>query len=136
MVVPISHFFSTNWMRVTLQSSMLICFTDDAFYEHIQSTIGADFKVKHLKLSNKQIKLTVWDTAGQERFRTLTPLYYRGVQGVVMVYDVTRHNSFNNLEHWLKEVKLYSPNNGEAVVRVGLNSFFPGVPWGVIGVSV
>lgn len=100
------------------QSSMLIRFTDDAFDEHIQSTIGVDFKVKHLELNNKRIKLTVWDTAGQERFRTLTSSYYRGAQGVVMVYDVTRRDSFDNLEHWLKEVKLYSPNNGEGVVKL------------------
>lgn len=101
-----------------MQSSMLIRFTDDAFDEHIQSTIGVDFKVKHLELNNKRIKLTVWDTAGQERFRTLTSSYYRGAQGVVMVYDVTRRDSFDNLEQWLKEVKLYSPNNGEGVVKL------------------
>jgi len=100
------------------KSSMLIRFTDDAFDEHIQSTIGVDFKVKHLELSNKRIKLTIWDTAGQERFRTLTSSYYRGAQGVVMVYDVTRRDSFDNLEQWLKEVKLYSPNNGEGVVKL------------------
>lgn len=100
------------------KSSMLIRFTDDAFDEHIQSTIGVDFKVKHLELNNKRIKLTVWDTAGQERFRTLTSSYYRGAQGVVMVYDVTRRDSFDNLEQWLKEVKLYSPNNGEGVVKL------------------
>lgn len=100
------------------KSSMLIRFTDDAFDEHIQSTIGVDFKVKHLELNSKRIKLTVWDTAGQERFRTLTSSYYRGAQGVVMVYDVTRRDSFDNLEHWLKEVKLYSPNNGEGVVKL------------------
>lgn len=97
---------------------MLIRFTDDAFDEHIQSTIGVDFKVKHIELNKKRIKLTVWDTAGQERFRTLTSSYYRGAQGVVMVYDVTRRDSFDNLDHWLKEIKLYSPNNGEGVVKL------------------
>lgn len=100
------------------KSSMLLRFTDDSFDEHIQSTIGVDFKVKHLDVSNKRIKLTIWDTAGQERFRTLTSSYYRGAQGVVMVYDVTRRDTFENLEQWLKEVKLYSPNNGEGVVKV------------------
>mmetsp|Transcript_22257 Transcript_22257/g.32514 ORF Transcript_22257/g.32514 Transcript_22257/m.32514 type:complete len:224 (-) Transcript_22257:456-1127(-) len=100
------------------KSSMLLRFTDDSFDEHIQSTIGVDFKVKHLDVSSKRIKLTIWDTAGQERFRTLTSSYYRGAQGVVMVYDVTRRDSFENLEQWLKEVKLYSPNNGEGVVKL------------------
>lgn len=101
-----------------LQSSMLLRFTDDSFDEHIQSTIGVDFKVKHLDVASKRIKLTIWDTAGQERFRTLTSSYYRGAQGVVMVYDVTRRDSFENLEQWLKEVKMYSPNNGEGVVKL------------------
>lgn len=100
------------------KSSMLLRFTDDSFDEHIQSTIGVDFKVKHLDVASKRIKLTIWDTAGQERFRTLTSSYYRGAQGVVMVYDVTRRDSFENLEQWLKEVKLYSPNNGEGVVKL------------------
>jgi|EP01083_Nonionella_stella_P096301 Ras-related protein Rab-18 len=100
------------------KSSMLLRFTDDSFDEHIQSTIGVDFKVKHLDVAGKRIKLTIWDTAGQERFRTLTSSYYRGAQGVVMVYDVTRRDSFENLEQWLKEVKLYSPNNGEGVIKL------------------
>jgi len=100
------------------KSSMLLRFTDDSFDDHIQSTIGVDFKVKHLDMSGKRVKLTIWDTAGQERFRTLTSSYYRGAHGVVLVYDVTRTDSFENLEQWLKEVKLYSPNSGESVVKL------------------
>jgi len=100
------------------KSSMLLRFTDDSFDDHIQSTIGVDFKVKHLDVASKRIKLTIWDTAGQERFRTLTSSYYRGAQGVVLVYDVTRRDSFENLAEWLKEVKLYSPNQGEGVVKL------------------
>lgn len=97
---------------------MLLRFTDDSFDEHIQSTIGVDFKVKHLDVQDKRVKLTIWDTAGQERFRTLTSSYYRGAHGVVLVYDVTRTDTFENLQQWLKEVQLYSPNNGEAVVKL------------------
>lgn len=100
------------------KSSMLLRFTDDSFDDHIQSTIGVDFKVKHMDVNDKRIKVTIWDTAGQERFRTLTSSYYRGAQGVVMVYDVTRRDSFENLDQWLKEVKLYTPNNGEGVVKL------------------
>jgi Ras-related protein Rab-18 len=97
---------------------MLLRFTDDSFDEHIQSTIGVDFKVKHLELEGKRVKLTIWDTAGQERFRTLTSSYYRGAHGVVLVYDVTRPETLQNLQQWLKEVQLYSPNNGESVVKL------------------
>mmetsp|Transcript_6070 Transcript_6070/g.8866 ORF Transcript_6070/g.8866 Transcript_6070/m.8866 type:complete len:207 (+) Transcript_6070:62-682(+) len=100
------------------KSSMLLRFTDDSFDDHIQSTIGVDFKVKHMEVNDKRVKITVWDTAGQERFRTLTSSYYRGAQGVIMVYDVTRRDSFENLDQWLKEVKLYTPNNGEGVVKL------------------
>jgi Ras-related protein Rab-18 len=97
---------------------MLLRFTDDSFDEHIQSTIGVDFKVKHLDIGGKRVKLTIWDTAGQERFRTLTSSYYRGAHGVCFVYDVTRTDTFENLDQWLKEVHLYAPNNGESVVKL------------------
>lgn len=97
---------------------MLLRFTDDSFDEHIQSTIGVDFKVKHLEVEGKRVKLTIWDTAGQERFRTLTSSYYRGAHGVVLVYDVTRMDSFENLQQWLNEVQMYSPGNGESVVKL------------------
>ncbi|KAI2509918.1 GTPase [Fragilaria crotonensis] len=102
----------------TGKSSMLLRFTDDSFDEHIQSTIGVDFKVKHLDIGGKRVKLTIWDTAGQERFRTLTSSYYRGAHGVCFVYDVTRTDTFENLDQWLKEVHLYAPNNGESVVKL------------------
>lgn len=97
---------------------MLLRFTDDSFDEHIQSTIGVDFKVKHLEVEGKRVKLTIWDTAGQERFRTLTSSYYRGAHGCVLVYDVTRMDSFENLQQWLNEVNMYSPGNGESVVKL------------------
>jgi Ras-related protein Rab-18 len=97
---------------------MLLRFTDDSFDEHIQSTIGVDFKVKHLEVEGKRVKCSIWDTAGQERFRTLTSSYYRGAHGVILVYDVTRTDSFENLEQWLKEVCTYTPGNGESVVKL------------------
>lgn len=100
------------------KSSMLLRFADDKFDEHIQSTIGVDFKVNHVEVGGKRLKLTIWDTAGQERFRTLTSSYYRGAHGVVLVYDVTRVDTFENLQQWLKEIQLYSPNNGESVVKL------------------
>merc|ERR1712087_675512 len=78
-----------------------------------------DFKVKHLELNSKRIKLTVWDTAGQERFRTLTSAYYRGAQGVVMVYDITRKDTFENIREWLKEVDIFTTKNDVIKVLVG-----------------
>jgi len=65
-------------------NSILLRFTDDAFDDHQQSTIGVDFKVKMMEVGHKKIKMTIWDTAGQERFRTLTSSYYRGAQGIIL----------------------------------------------------
>lgn len=62
----------------------MLRFTDDAFDDHQQSTIGVDFKVKMIEVDHKRIKMTIWDTAGQERFRTLTSSYYRGAQGIIL----------------------------------------------------
>lgn len=66
------------------KSSLLLRFTDDTFDAEIGATIGVDFKVKTLAVDGNRAKLAIWDTAGQERFRTLTPSYYRGAQGVIL----------------------------------------------------
>lgn len=92
------------------KSSLLVRFTADTF-DDLSPTIGVDFKVKMMTLGGKKLKLTIWDTAGQERFRTLTSSYYRGAQGIILVYDVSRRATFTNLSDiWLKEVDRYSTN--------------------------
>ncbi|KAK4264744.1 hypothetical protein QN277_025877 [Acacia crassicarpa] len=101
------------------KSSLLLSFTVDTF-EDLTPTIGVDFKVKHVTLGGKKLKLAIWDTAGQERFRTLTSSYYRGAQGIIMVYDVTRRETFTNLsEIWAKEIDLYSTNQDCIKMLVG-----------------
>eukprot|EP00854_Cymbomonas_tetramitiformis_P001966 gene1966-2650_t len=90
------------------KSSLLLRFTQDSF-EDMSPTIGVDFKLKYVDIGDKKLKLTIWDTAGQERFRTLTSSYYRGAQGIILAYDVTRRETFENLsEIWLREVDMYA----------------------------
>ncbi|KAG1679673.1 hypothetical protein FOA52_006192 [Chlamydomonas sp. UWO 241] len=90
------------------KSCILTRFTSDTFTDNTCSTIGVDFRVKHLVAGGKRCKLSVWDTAGQERFRTLTSSYYRGAQGIIFVYDATRRETFDNLDLvWMHEVELY-----------------------------
>lgn len=90
------------------KSSLLLRFATGGF-EEMAPTIGVDFKAKLVELSNKKLKLTIWDTAGQERFRTLTSSYYRGAQGIIFVYDVSRRETFESLtDIWMKEVDMYS----------------------------
>ncbi len=98
------------------KSSILLRFTDNTFNDQQASTIGVDFKVKMIQQNGKTLKATIWDTAGQERFRTLTSSYYRGAQGIILTYDVTRRESFEHLDDWLEEVKRYSPNIRDIII--------------------
>ncbi|XDV26802.1 hypothetical protein PO909_030433, partial [Leuciscus waleckii] len=81
--------------------------------------LGVDFKVKTIAIDGNRAKLAIWDTAGQERFRTLTPSYYRGAQGVILVYDVTRRDTFTKLENWLNELETYCTRNDLVKMLVG-----------------
>ncbi|XP_033762533.1 ras-related protein Rab-18A-like [Pecten maximus] len=101
------------------KSSLLLRFTDDTFDPEQAATIGVDFKVKTLQIDGNKAKLAIWDTAGQERFRTLTPSYYRGAQGVILVYDVTSKASFNKLEQWLNELETFSTKHDLIKMLVG-----------------
>ncbi|XP_071954928.1 ras-related protein Rab-18-B-like [Antedon mediterranea] len=92
------------------KSSLLLRFTDDTFDPDQPATIGVDFKVKTLAIegTGNTAKLAIWDTAGQERFRTLTPSYYRGAQGCILVYDVSNKSTFQRLNQWLSELETFS----------------------------
>ena len=90
------------------KSSILNRFVDNTYLENNMSTIGVDFKIKTIELDGKTIKLQLWDTAGQERFRVITSSYYRGVQGIIIVYDVTNVDTFKNVDFWLSEVQKFA----------------------------
>ncbi|CAN1333798.1 GTP-binding protein YPTM2 [Linum perenne] len=80
------------------KSCLLLRFADDSYLDSYISTIGVDFKIRTVEQDGKTIKLQIWDTAGQERFRTITSSYYRGAHGIIVVYDVTDQESFNNVK--------------------------------------
>ena len=75
------------------------------------TTIGIDFKIKTIELDGKVIKLQIWDTAGQERFRTITTSYFRGAQGILLVYDVTDRGSFDNIRNWVAQIQQHADLN-------------------------
>jgi Ras-related protein Rab-1A len=93
------------------KSCLLLRFADDTYTESYISTIGVDFKIRTIELESKTIKLQIWDTAGQERFRTITSSYYRGAHGIIVVYDVTDRDSFQNVKQWLHEIDRYACEN-------------------------
>jgi len=90
------------------KSCLLLRFADDTYTESYISTIGVDFKIRTVQLDGHTAKLQIWDTAGQERFRTITSSYYRGAHGIIVVYDVTDKESFDNVSNWLKEIDRYA----------------------------
>lgn len=97
------------------KSCLLIRFADDRYDESYISTIGVDFKIRTIELdedgSKKTVKLQIWDTAGQERFRTITSSYYRGAHGIIIVYDCTEKETFENVRQWLEEIERYAFDN-------------------------
>ena len=92
------------------KSSLLLRFAEDKFTELFESTIGVDFKIKYMTVNDKIIKLQLWDSAGNEQFRSITKCYYKGTSGVIIVYDVTDVNSFNNIKTWVNDIKENSDN--------------------------
>ncbi|ORY62874.1 ras family-domain-containing protein [Leucosporidium creatinivorum] len=104
------------------KSSLLLRFTDELFLspDETSATIGVDFKVKVIERRGRRWKLSIWDTAGQERFRTLTSSYYRGAQGVILVYDITARDTFDSLTSWIAELDTFagSGQGAKEVVRM------------------
>lgn len=95
----------------TGKSCLLLRFADDAFTDSYITTIGVDFRFKTIPVEKKTIKLQIWDTAGQERFRTITSAYYRGADGIILVYDICDQESFSHVDDWLSEVNRYVNEN-------------------------
>lgn len=103
------------------KSCLLLRFADNSYTESYISTIGVDFKIRTVDIDGKTVKLQIWDTAGQERFRTITSSYYRGSHGIIVVYDVTDQESFNNVKQWFKEIDRYA-TEGVTKLLVGNKS--------------
>ena len=90
------------------KSCLLLQFTDKRFHHDHELTIGVEFGSRIVEMDGKSVKLQIWDTAGQEAFRSITRSYYRGAAGALLVYDITRRETFEKLASWLKDAKQYS----------------------------
>ena len=89
------------------KSCILLRYVDELFTESFIVTIGVDFKFKTIDIDDKKVKIQIWDTAGQERFRSITTAYYRGADCLIIVYDITNRETFNNVEKWIKDARNY-----------------------------
>lgn len=90
------------------KSNLLTRFTRNEFLIDSKSTIGVEFATKNVSVDGKILKAQIWDTAGQERFRAITSAYYKGAVGALVVYDIARQATFENVEVWLKELREHS----------------------------
>lgn len=93
------------------KSSLVLRFVKGQFQDCQESTIGAAFLTQTISLDEMTVKFEIWDTAGQERYHSLAPMYYRGAQAAVVVYDITSSDSFDRAQSWVKELQRQaSPN--------------------------
>eukprot|EP01093_Parvamoeba_rugata_P003068 TRINITY_DN13966_c0_g2_i1.p1 TRINITY_DN13966_c0_g2~~TRINITY_DN13966_c0_g2_i1.p1 ORF type:complete len:220 (-),score=-10.08 TRINITY_DN13966_c0_g2_i1:81-740(-) len=105
------------------KSNLLSRFTRNAFSLESKSTIGVEFATRSLYLdpedqSSPLVKLQIWDTAGQERYRAITSAYYRGAVGALLVYDISKHQTFENVMQWLTELQEHA-DTGLSIMLAG-----------------
>jgi small GTP-binding protein len=93
------------------KSSLVLRFVKGHYYEHQESTIGAAFLTQSVQLDNATVKFEIWDTAGQERYHSLAPMYYRGAQASIIVYDITSQESFERAKAWVRELQRQAAPN-------------------------
>ena len=93
------------------KTSIITQFIDQTFQEDQQSTTGGTFSTKSVICDGgKVLKFEIWDTAGQERYRALTKMFYKDANAAIMVYDITRKDSFEELKtYWSQQIKECSP---------------------------
>ncbi|CAO3568389.1 unnamed protein product [Mortierella alpina] len=103
------------------KSCLLLQFTDKRFQPAHDLTIGVEFGARFVSVAGKQIKLQIWDTAGQESFRSITRSYYRGAAGALLVYDITRRDTFKHLTTWLEDARQHA-NANTTIMLIGNKS--------------
>ena len=120
LIIPCKTSYSDYQFKILLigdsssgKSSLLSRYIDSTFESNFQTTIGIDFvlikkKIKTIELNHRSITLKIWDTAGQERFKSLTTSYFRGAQGVIIVFDLTEIESFKNVRKWFKDTQSFA----------------------------
>ena len=105
------------------KSSILKRYIQKIFEEEYTCTIGVDFFMKSLNISNKSIKLQLWDTAGTEKFKSITTGYYRGANAAFVVFDLTYKSSFESVSEWIQNYYKYSnPDSEKYVILIGNKS--------------
>eukprot|EP00826_Nyctotherus_ovalis_P058106 TRINITY_DN7966_c0_g1_i25.p1 TRINITY_DN7966_c0_g1~~TRINITY_DN7966_c0_g1_i25.p1 ORF type:complete len:211 (-),score=55.83 TRINITY_DN7966_c0_g1_i25:165-797(-) len=104
----------------TGKTSLLRRYCDNTFDENYKCTVGVDFQIKVLKMSDQRIvKLQIWDTAGQDRFKVMTKSYYRNAKGCLIIYDLTRKETFENVKTWAEQYSQANPDGKHSMIILG-----------------
>ena len=94
------------------KTCFLLRYCDKTFEDAHLMTVGLDYRLKSMVLKNeKNVKLQIWDTAGQDRFRAITKNYYKGANGIILIYDVTNLQSYENVKNWIAQIKESASQN-------------------------
>ncbi|WOG84504.1 hypothetical protein DCAR_0103688 [Daucus carota subsp. sativus] len=93
------------------KSQLLARYARNDFSLDSKSTIGVEFQARTLLIQGKSVKAQIWDTAGQERYRAVTSAYYRGAVGAMLVYDISRRQTFDHIPRWLEELRGHADKN-------------------------
>jgi Ras-related protein Rab-11A len=93
------------------KSQILARFARNEFSLDSKATIGVEFQTRTLVIQHKSVKAQIWDTAGQERYRAVTSAYYRGAVGAMLVYDITKRQTFEHIPRWLEELRAHADKN-------------------------
>jgi len=101
-----NYYPSIIYVSTVGKTCFLLRYCDKTFQDAHLSTIGLDYRLKSMTLKNKKnIKLQIWDTAGQDRFRAITKNYYKGANGIILIYDVTNLQTFENVKNWITQIR-------------------------------
>lgn len=87
------------------KTSLVIRYDEDTFSTKYMTTIGVDYRDKHMDIDGRPVKLQIWDTAGQERFRSLTANFFGKADGFVVCFDVGNRTSFTHVQNWVRDVQ-------------------------------
>ena len=101
------------------KTSIIFSYVNDKINKDQKSTIGIDYRTKTIEYKTKKINLKIFDTSGQERFKALTRNYYQGSDGIIMVFDIKRRETFEDITYWMEEINKTCDKNKIGLVLVG-----------------
>lgn len=109
------------------KTNLLSRFEKNEFTHESKATIGVEFATKTVALEQARVKIQIWDTAGQERYRAITHAYYKGASGALLVFDLSRRSTYENVSKWIRELK---DNAQEGMVCILIGTLNNSQVWG------